>query len=297
MSTSLLALIVFSWISQQYSRQYRWSDDVGNLGCWALNLSLAAVAVSWVTPLYHVFFNARIWAPLPDTLISFIAAVIAYDFLYYWFHRGSHALKLLWNIHSVHHQAQRLTPSLGLRSSAFDFAAIWLILGPMLWLGFSSQHIIAALGIHALYQVLLHNEFRRRLGLLEYVLNTPNHHRLHHAINPRYIDKNFGSILIVWDRLFGTFVSQSEKPVIGVSGPCYVSDPLRSNLAPWLYTEAEQTQTSQHVNHWNMAMTGVMVAVVLLQIYGAVLSIYTTLAIVAGCAVAIFIINRKKAAI
>jgi len=297
MSISLLTLIVISVINQRYSRQYRWSDDVGNLGCWALNVSLAAVAVSWVTPLYHVFFNARIWTPLPDTLTSFIVAVIAYDFLYYWFHRSSHALKLLWNIHSVHHQAQRLTPSLGLRSSAFDFAAIWLILGPMLWLGFSSQHIIAALGVHALYQVLLHNDFRTRLGLLEYVLNTPHHHRLHHATNPRYIDKNFGSILIVWDRLFGTFAPQSEKPVIGVSGSCYVSDPLRSNVAPWLSAGTEKVQVEQHLNSWNMVITAIMVAMVLLQIYGAVLSTYTTLAVVTGCAVAIFFINRKKAAI
>ena len=210
------------------------SADAGNLGAWSLNLAVAGVAVVWMTPVYHWFFYQRVWQPLPDVWWAYVLAVVCYDFLYYWFHRASHTLRPLWNVHSVHHQATRLVPSLGLRSSVFDFAVLWLIAGPLFWLGFGTEMLIFSVAIHGLYQVFLHNEWDIRLGSLGWILNTPAHHRLHHATNPQYLDKNFGSILIIWDRLFGTFVQETEKPEIGIIGRNSPGDPLTANLHPWL---------------------------------------------------------------
>jgi len=208
--------------------------DSANVGAWALNLSLGALTLVVTTPVYHWIFYQRLWPELPDSYFIYGVAVLCYDFLYYWFHRASHRFWVLWNVHSVHHQATRLVPSLGMRSSAFDFAVLWLILGLMFWVGFSSQMIIFTLAVHGFYQIFLHNEWKINLGSLEWILNTPNHHRLHHAINPEYLDKNFGSILIIWDRIFGTFAEKSTEPEIGIVGANHWSSPLRSNLIPWV---------------------------------------------------------------
>jgi len=187
-----------------------------------------------MTPLYHWFFYQRQWGAIPDEYWAYGLGIFCYDFLYYWYHRASHHWLLLWNIHSVHHQAKRLTPSLGIRSSALDFAALWMILGLMFWLGFSSQMIIFTLAVHGFYQLFLHNEWNINLGSLEWLLNTPNHHRLHHAINTEYLDKNFGSILIIWDRIFGTFAEKSVEPEIGIIGVNEWNSPIKSNIFPWI---------------------------------------------------------------
>lgn len=224
----------FLSVGHFYSRGLSINDDISNLSVWVLNLSFGAIALGVMTPLYHWFFYQRIWPGLEDTAYNYLLAIVCYDFLYYWFHRASHRWRILWNIHSVHHQARRLTPTLGVRSSVFDFAAIWLILGFMYWLGFSSEMIITTLAFHGMYQIFLHNDWRINLGPLESLLNTPAHHRLHHAVNPEYLDKNFGSVFIVWDRIFGTFVRKSSPEKIGVLGLNAWHSPIKSNLLPWV---------------------------------------------------------------
>jgi hypothetical protein len=193
-----------------------------------------------MTPLYQWFYYQRLWEPLPDNSAVWFCSVLIYDFLYYWFHRLSHRLRILWNVHSVHHQAERLIPSLGLRSSAFDFTVYWLLLAPLLWLGFSSEALVFTMAVHGGYQLFLHNETGYRGGILGDFLNVPSHHKVHHSINSEYLDKNFGSILIVWDRLFGTYVDgaseniKTNPPKIGVLGSYSILNPLVSNLLPWI---------------------------------------------------------------
>jgi len=230
LGSAVALLILVDWY---LSGKLNLSRNVDNIVVWSLNLLVAAHAVELVTPLYHWAYLQRL-SPLDAESIWLTAlAVLVYDFLYYWFHRGSHKLSLLWKVHSVHHQTTKLIPSLGLRSSAFDFAVIWMITIPMILLGFGSQYLIAALFVHGLYQLFLHNEWNLSLGKLEWLFNTPRHHSLHHATNPEYIDKNFGSIFIIWDRLFGTFVKCKKEPEIGIHGPNYSHDPLLTNLAPF----------------------------------------------------------------
>lgn len=230
---SIVLLIVLSLIHAIH-KGVDAAVESSNLGVWGLNLALGGVALIWMTPLYYGFYNLRIWPSLSDSWQFLALSVLVYDFLYYWFHRVSHRFRLLWNVHSVHHQTLRLTPSLGLRSSAFDFAVIWVILGLMFWLGFSSQMIVFSVATHGTYQLLLHNEWRIKFGLLEAIFNTPSHHRLHHAVNAEYLDKNFGSILIIWDRIFGTFTREGQAPKIGILGTNSWNNPIYSNLFPWI---------------------------------------------------------------
>lgn len=198
-----------------------------------MNVVVAAQALILVTPLYHWAYSNQIYSFQQGSWAVYILAVLVYDFFYYFFHRVSHKISVLWAVHSVHHQTHSLIPSLGLRSSLFDFAVIWLITIPMVLMGFGSEYLITALFAHGLYQLFLHNQWSISLGPLEWLFNSPNHHALHHATNKPYIDKNFGSILIVWDRLFGTFVSRTEAPKIGIHGMNFSHEPLLTNIAPF----------------------------------------------------------------
>jgi sterol desaturase/sphingolipid hydroxylase (fatty acid hydroxylase superfamily) len=137
---------------------------------------------------------------------SWVALLLALEFFYYWMHRADHRVQWLWATHAVHHSsnaynlsaAYRLGWTSGLSGGAIFFA-------PLVFIGFPVQAVLGAAALNLLYQFWLHTELVPRLGPLEWILNTPRHHRVHHARNAEYIDKNFGGVLIVFDRLFGTF--------------------------------------------------------------------------------------------
>ncbi len=137
--------------------------------------------------------------------MSWILLVFLDDFAYYWVHRLSHEIRILWATHIVHHSSQRYHLATALRQSwtaPLVEAPFWL---PIAFLGFPPHAILVQMSFNLIYQYWVHTETIRSLGPLEYVFNTPSHHRVHHGSNPEYIDKNYGGIFIVWDRLFGTF--------------------------------------------------------------------------------------------
>jgi sterol desaturase/sphingolipid hydroxylase (fatty acid hydroxylase superfamily) len=162
---------------------------------------------------------------------SIAALFIGQEFCYYWFHRCSHHVRLLWANHAVHHSTNALN-----LSAAFRFGWTGRLIGasiffvPLMWLGFAPRAVFIALDLDLLYQFCLHAAWIPRLGPLEWVLNTPSHHRVHHAANPEYRDRNFGGVLIIFDRLFGTFAAE-HKDV-----PCRYGlvVPLRSYNPVWI---------------------------------------------------------------
>jgi sterol desaturase/sphingolipid hydroxylase (fatty acid hydroxylase superfamily) len=216
------------------SSNFNWAESLSNMAAWALTLAIGSLAIPLITPIYHWAYGQPLFILDNSNVWTIVAAVFIYDFLYYWYHRLSHAFWVLWNVHAVHHQATQLTPSLGLKSSILDFAVICLVTIPMVLMGFGSQSLIVALGIHAIYQIFLHHQWQFSLGPFERVFNTHNHHALHHATNKEYLDKNFGSILIIWDKVFGTFAKKHREPNIGILGGNYAHDPVLSNVMPWL---------------------------------------------------------------
>ena len=184
-----------------------------------LSLSLAA-------PAYDFARNHRLFTIPVDTAATALMLLIGQDFCYYWFHRCSHRIRWFWATHSVHHSSNDLNFAAAYRfgwTGRLTAANIFYV--PLVWLGFDQRAVAIALTLNLLYQFWLHTEWIPRLGWLEYVLNTPSHHRVHHAANPEYIDHNYGGVFIIFDRIFGTFVAERDDL------PCRYGlvKPLRSN--------------------------------------------------------------------
>ncbi len=149
-------------------------------------------------------------ATVPLTTWPAIATLfLGQELCYYWFHRCSHRYRLLWANHAVHHSPNELNLSAALRfgwtGRLIGANAFFL---PLIWLGFPPRAVFVTLSLNLLYQFYLHTDWIPKLGPLEWVLNTPSHHRVHHAVNPEYRDKNFGGVLIIFDRMFGTFAAE-----------------------------------------------------------------------------------------
>jgi len=154
-------------------------------------------------------------------------AILVWDFIYYWNHRFMHESRYMWAVHVVHHSSERYNLSTALRQPVADALGTFLPQGVLCLAGFPPSLISSARGINLLYQFWIHTETIGRLGPLEKLLNTPSHHRVHHGSNPQYIDRNHGSILILWDKLFGTFEPEGEPVVYGLTRNINTFNPLR----------------------------------------------------------------------
>ena len=206
---------------------YRFSDALTNLGCGVtsqvVNLFFRG-ALLW--GYVFVYENYRLVDLGASPGLAWIVAFIGVDFLYYWWHRASHEVSLLWAAHIVHHQSDDYNFAVALRQAvltAYTVAPFYL---PLALLGVPPLLYGVSVSISTLYQFWIHTEAVGKLGPLELFLNTPSHHRVHHARNPQYLDKNYGAILIVWDRLFGSFAEEIERPVYGITSPIRSYNPL-----------------------------------------------------------------------
>jgi sterol desaturase/sphingolipid hydroxylase (fatty acid hydroxylase superfamily) len=168
---------------------------------------------------------------LGPTWWAFVILFFAEDCCYYWFHRWSHRSRLWWSAHVIHHSSQHYNLSTALRQTWTGGPILtWVVWLPLSFFGFPIQMILFQKGISLVYQFWIHTSAIDRLPApLEAVLNTPSHHRVHHARNPRYLDANYAGILIIWDRLFGTFIAEdpAEAPVYGLSKNIGSFNPLR----------------------------------------------------------------------
>jgi sterol desaturase/sphingolipid hydroxylase (fatty acid hydroxylase superfamily) len=159
--------------------------------------------------------------------VALAMAVLGWDFIYYWNHRFMHESRYMWAIHVVHHSSEHYNLSTALRQPVADAVGTFLPYGLLALLGVRPELISSARGINLLYQYWIHTDTIRQLGPLENVLNTPSHHRVHHGSNRQYLDRNHGSILIVWDRLFGTFEREGDPVVYGLTKNINTFNPIR----------------------------------------------------------------------
>jgi sterol desaturase/sphingolipid hydroxylase (fatty acid hydroxylase superfamily) len=155
------------------------------------------------------------------------------DFLYYWFHRISHESRLFWNFHVVHHSSRYYNLSVAVRQSWFSGILHWIFYSPIMLLGFAPWMFVVIHGLNLIYQFWIHTKFVRRLGIFELVFNTPSHHRVHHGVNDIYLDRNYAGVLIIWDRLFGSFTPETEEPQFGIIKPIRGFNPLWINMHGW----------------------------------------------------------------
>ena len=157
-------------------------------------------------------------------------ALLMSDFSFYWYHRSGHEFRLLWSVHCVHHNSEDYNLSTSVRLSWIESSFRWLFWLPLPLVGFSPLESFFAYMIIRWWQVLLHTEYVNRLGIFEWFMSTPSHHRVHHGSNPQYIDKNYGGVLIIWDRIFGSFQKEEEKVVYGTLKPINTYNPLKINF-------------------------------------------------------------------
>ena len=156
-----------------------------------------------------------------------LAAIAAWDFVYYWDHRFMHSSRYMWAVHVVHHSSEHYNLSTALRQPVAEALGTFLPFGALCLFGIRPSLVETARGVNLLYQYWIHTETIGRLGPGEVMLNTPSHHRVHHGSNKRYLDRNHGSILIVWDKLFGTFEPEGEPVVYGLTKNIGTFNPLR----------------------------------------------------------------------
>ena len=225
---------------------YRLNDSVGDLSCGVLQQLGGVFLKTALFAGYAALYAGSRQFEIPmDAAWAWVTCFVGHDFFYYWFHRFSHEVNAGWAAHVVHHQSEEYNLAVALRQGAFQPAVSWVFYLPLAVLGFPPAMFLAVSAFDTLYQFWIHTRLIGRLGPLEWVLNTPSHHRVHHARNPRYIDRNHGGTLIVWDRLFGTFAQERDEPVYGITKPLASFNPLWANLHYW----AEMWDVARRARH------------------------------------------------
>jgi alkylglycerol monooxygenase len=202
-----------------HRKLYRLPDAIANLSCGitsqlsGLFLRILAIGV------YEIIYSNFALFKLSPNWLYWVALFFLVDLAYYWAHRMSHEINLFWGGHVVHHQSEDYNLSVALRQSSFQVVWTFAFSLPMAFLGFETYHFALISAFNTLYQFWIHTETINKMGWFEYVFNTPSHHRVHHGRDPKYIDKNHAGTLIIWDRLFGTFQAEEERPTYGITKP------------------------------------------------------------------------------
>lgn len=162
------------------------------------------------------------------------------DLAYYVFHRVSHEMRLFWNFHVVHHSSEHYNLSVAVRQSWFGGSLHWIFYAPLMLIGFAPWMFALMHGFNLIYQFWIHTKLIDKFpAWFEFIFNTPSHHRVHHGVNESYIDKNYGGVTIIWDRMFSTFVVETETPRYGIIKPIEGYNPLWINTHAWveMFTE------------------------------------------------------------
>ena len=232
--------IVSMWIERALLRRHgRDTYDPGDAG---VSLAMGVGNVVGSAAIKGVALAIGMWAyqyrlfEIGQGPLAWLLLFFAEDLCYYTYHRSHHEVRLLWAAHENHHSSERYHFATALRQSwTTPFTSFWFWI-PLPLLGFHPVMVMTQQAISLLYQFFIHTELVGRLGPLEWVFNTPSHHRVHHASNPRYLDRNHGGILIIWDRLFGSFVAEraDDPPHYGLTKPLLTRNPVRVAFHEWV---------------------------------------------------------------
>ncbi len=232
----LLIFVELWWNTRHGDSKYRLHDSIGSLSCGIGNQAFDVLGKTLTLAAYVYIFTHYSFTKLSMSSVwAWLAITVLLDLCYYAFHRASHRINFLWAMHAVHHQSDEYNLSTALRQSWLDPFAEWTFYIPLAVVGFPPAMYAGALSINRIYQFWIHTRAVKRLGAAEAFLNTPSHHRVHHGIDPRYIDKNYAGIFIIWDRLFGTFEDEGKdaEPTYGTVKALDSFDAAWANLSEW----------------------------------------------------------------
>lgn len=256
---SIAIEIVASLIMKR--KVYRFNDSVSDLSAGMLQELVGVFTKVLLFGVYVLLFNAvhqpQNAAPgqlygIPVNIWSWIAMFLLVDVIYYWFHRNSHNIAIIWGSHEAHHSSQEYNLSVALRQGAFQRLFSFPYYLPLAIVGFSPIQFIVCSQINTLYQFFIHTRLVNKLGFLEYFMNTPSHHRVHHGVNPKYIDKNHAGMLIIWDKIFGTYQVEEEEPTYGTVRPLTTFNPVWAQLHYWvgLFQLSQKSRGFDKIKVW-----------------------------------------------
>jgi len=214
LSPVFIAFIIYEFV--KHRKFYDIKDSMANTALALLHQGADAIALFLLMPFFYWLHQFAIFEiSLSFTTILF--AFILQDLLYYWFHKASHHIHWLWAAHVVHHSSTKMNFSTAFRQSLmYPIAGMWVFWMPMIIIGFDPITVFTVVALNLAYQFFVHTQIFYKLGWLEKVFNTPSNHRVHHSTNKAYLDKNFAGVLMVWDKLFGTYVEENPE----INGPC-----------------------------------------------------------------------------
>ncbi|MET0343622.1 MAG: sterol desaturase family protein [Polyangiales bacterium] len=223
------------WLARRRDvRVYRVSDALTDIHCGVTSQMGALLYGALQLSIYAYAYQTLRLVDYPSAWMAWLVAFVGVDFAYYWWHRLSHEVNFLWAAHIVHHQSEDYNFAVALRQSVLTSWTSLVFYLPLALLGVPPLVFAATLAFSTLYQFWIHTQlFAARRGIVDYVFNLPSHHRVHHAVNPRYLDKNYGATLIVWDRWFGTYEPESEPCVYGITKPLASFNPLWAQVHYW----------------------------------------------------------------
>lgn len=188
----------------QHRKTYTMRDTAANVYLMLLNSAIdLGFRVIYLAILNY--FYLRAWITIESVFFYWLLLVLMEDLLYYWLHRFDHHIRLFWAVHVTHHSSQKMNFTVGFRSSVFQPLYRFIYFIPLALLGFKPIDIVFIYSATQIWGIFVHTELVHKMGWLEYIMVTPSHHRVHHGSNPKYLDKNMGMFLVIWDKLFGTF--------------------------------------------------------------------------------------------
>lgn len=246
----------------RHTKNYRFNDAITNLSC-GIGSQITGVFIKVLLFVGYIWLyeNASIvtmphlggdWS-VGMVILTGIALFIGVDFFYYWFHRLAHEISVLWGSHIVHHQSEEYNLTVALRQAWVQGAFSWVFYLPLAVLGFHPAMFFVINQFQTLYQFWIHTKHIDKLHpAFEYVFNTPSHHRVHHGVNPKYIDRNHGGTLIIFDRMFGTFQAEEEEVVYGITKQPQSWNPILVNFQYWAELFSDVGRASQWSDKWNM---------------------------------------------
>ncbi len=230
-----------------HRKLYRLPDSIANLSC-GITSQLSGIFFRVLSVgVYEFFFSNLAVMHLERNWIYWTALFLLVDLGYYWAHRMSHEINLFWGGHVVHHQSEEYNLSVALRQSSFQVVWTFFFYVPLAFIGFETTDFLLISALNTLYQFWIHTETINRMGWFEYIFNTPSHHRVHHGRDPKYIDKNHAGTLIIWDRMFGTFQEEEERPTYGITKPINSWNGVWANFSHY----ATMARELKQITNWS----------------------------------------------
>ncbi len=224
--------LAFAW--HEKKDFYRFNDAVNDMSCGIADQVVGIFSKVLIFAGYlWIYESFRLLEISSTSVLAWVVLLFGVDFCYYWFHRFSHRMNAPWAAHIVHHQSEEFNLAVALRQGTFQSWFSWIFYLPLGLIGFPPPMFFTVSAFDTLYQFWIHTRAIDKLGFLEWFMNTPSHHRVHHGRNPKYLDKNYAGIFIIWDRMFGTFEPEVEPVVYGVTEPLNSWNPIWANFHYW----------------------------------------------------------------